>query len=143
MVERQGPLGGQIGTGDALLEVLPSSGVLAQVEQGAPERGMGLEEVRWHGLTLRQPIELFPQLPCCWQRPPTVIELTEALQRREELGRVANLCAQRPRPGIGLLYLWGRIAFGGDERRPQGELQVEFLLDPCRGLGERSQQRQP
>ena len=50
--------------------------------------------------------------------------------------------AQDPRPGVGLLHLRGRQALG-DQRRPQSQLQVEFLLDPRRGLGERGQQLQP
>ena len=34
------------------------------------------------------------------------------------------------------------MALGGHQRRPQGELQVELLLGPRRGLGQRGQQRQ-
>jgi hypothetical protein len=37
---------------------------------------MGLQEVRGRGLTLRQLVELFPQLPRCRKSPPAVIELT-------------------------------------------------------------------
>ena len=47
MAERQGPLRRWVGEGDALLEVRPGGGVVAQVEQGAPERVMCLQEVRW------------------------------------------------------------------------------------------------
>jgi hypothetical protein len=58
------------------------------------------------------------------------------------LGRVADLLAQHPRPGVGLLHVRGRHALGGDQRRSQRELQVEFVLRPRRGLGEGGEQRQ-
>ena len=76
MAERQGSLRRRVGEGDPLLEVRPGGGVFAQVEQGRPERIMGLQAVRRRSLMLRQLEELFPQLPRRRQRPPAVIEPT-------------------------------------------------------------------
>jgi hypothetical protein len=69
MAAHQSLLCGRIGAGDALLEVRPGGGIFAQVEQGAPERVMSFQEVRWRGLVLSEPVELFPRLACRWQRP--------------------------------------------------------------------------
>jgi hypothetical protein len=44
--------------------------------------------------------------------------------------------------GISLFHLRGRHALGGDQRRPQGNLDLKLLLGPRRGLGEHGQQRQ-
>jgi hypothetical protein len=41
-------------------------GVFAQVEQGLPERSMGLQAVRRVSRTLRQSVQLFPELPRRW-----------------------------------------------------------------------------
>ena len=46
LVERLGPLRRRVDEGDPLLEVRPGGGVVAQVEQGRPERVMGLQAVR-------------------------------------------------------------------------------------------------
>ena len=43
MAERLGLLRRRVDKGDALLQVRPGVGVFAQVEQGAPERLMGLQ----------------------------------------------------------------------------------------------------
>jgi hypothetical protein len=42
MAERQGPLLRRVGEGDPLLKVRLGRGVFAQVEEGAPERVVGL-----------------------------------------------------------------------------------------------------
>ena len=54
---------------------------------------------------------------------------------------LANLYAQRPRPGMGLLYLRGRWALDGRQSHPQGHHQGELLLRAGRRLGQRGQQR--
>ena len=76
MAERQGVLRCWVDAGDPLLQVRPGGGIFAQVKQGVPERVMGLQEGRWHGFTLRQCVELFPQLPRCRQCPSSAIERT-------------------------------------------------------------------
>jgi hypothetical protein len=76
MTELQGSLLRRVDEGDPLLEVRPGINILIQLEQGVPELVMGLQEGRWRGLTLRQLVELFPQLPRRRQRPPGAIALT-------------------------------------------------------------------
>ena len=76
MAEHQGPLRRRVDEGDPLLQVRPGGGIFAQEEQGAPERVMGLQAARRGGLALRQPVELFPELPRRRQRPPVAIEPT-------------------------------------------------------------------
>ena len=63
MAKRQGSLRRRVGEGNPLLEVGPGRDIFAQVEQGRPEGFMRLQAVHRVGLTLRQPEELFPQLP--------------------------------------------------------------------------------
>ena len=46
LAERLGALRRRVGESDPLLEVRPGRGVVAQVEQGRPERVMGLQAVR-------------------------------------------------------------------------------------------------
>ena len=69
IVEHQGSLHRRVDESASLFEVRPGGGIFTQIEQGVPEHFVGLEEVRWLGLALRQPIELFPQLPRRRQRP--------------------------------------------------------------------------
>jgi hypothetical protein len=63
MAERQGSLHRRIAEGNPLLKVSPCSGIFTQEEQGLPKGFMRLQAVQWVCLTLRQPEELFPQLP--------------------------------------------------------------------------------
>jgi hypothetical protein len=62
------------------------------------------------------------------------LSMPRAPQGLEELGRLADLRAQCPGPSIGLLDLRIRRVPGGDQRWPQGELQVELLLYPRRSF---------
>jgi len=50
---------------------------------------------------------------------------------------------QRPGAIVGLPHLRGCRALGGEQRWPQGQLYVQFLLRSRGGLGKRGQQRQP
>ena len=90
MVERQGPLCRQVGEGEALFQVRPGAPY-------SPRKYKVVPSASWASrrdvgtAALRQAIELFPQLSRRRQRPPAVIEQTQAAQRLEELGRLADL----------------------------------------------------
>src|SRR5262245_9967159 len=82
MIALQSPLRRRSGEGDRVLQVRPGGRVLAQEEQRAAERVMGLQAGRRCGLALCQPYELFPELTRRLQRPPRYIEPTETAERR-------------------------------------------------------------
>jgi len=128
MAEHQDLLRRRVAEGDALLEIGSGGGEFAQEEADNPERITGLQEQGWSRLALRQPVELFPQLPPRGQRPPVEIELTQAPQHREKLGGVADLLAQRPCPGVGLLYLLSCVPLSRHQGRSQGNLHVDFAI---------------
>jgi hypothetical protein len=53
---------GQVDEGNALREVSPGRGIVAQIEQGLPQCVVGLKEVRRRRLMLGQTVEFFAQL---------------------------------------------------------------------------------
>ena len=107
MAEHQGALRRGVDEGDPLLQVLPGRGVITEVEQGLPEGIMRLQRGAWVGRTLRQPHELFPQLPRRLERSPcsdrTAISPTgserAAASRRPGCTTPAPGCRSAPPPG--------------------------------------------
>ena len=104
---------------------------------------VGLQQARRVVSLLRQLQTLLPQLARRLVRPPPVIELPESPQDGEELGRLAHALTERPRPGIGVFRLGGGKALRDHQRRAQGGLQEELLLDALGGLRERLEHREP
>ena len=72
--EHLGPLRRRVSEGDPLFDMRTGGGVVAQEEQGRPERVMRLQTGHRVGPTLCQSEELFPQLPRRRQCPPATIE---------------------------------------------------------------------
>src|SRR5262249_60023061 len=101
MAKRLGPLCHWVREGNPLFEVRPGRGEVAQEEQRVPERYMGLQTMRQRALVLREVVQLLFELPRRWQRSSGQIKSRQAQKRREQLGGLANLRAQLPRPRIG------------------------------------------
>jgi hypothetical protein len=74
MADGLGALHGRVDEGNALREVPPGSAILAEIEQGLPQRVMGLEEMRRRRFNPCQSVEFFTQLHCRWQGSPATIE---------------------------------------------------------------------
>ena len=71
--------------------------------------------------------DLFPRFPRALERPSILIELIQAIEDRKDLRRFPELPAQLMGPQVGLLDIYGAIAFGDLERRPQGQLHPQLL----------------
>ena len=114
--------------GHALLQVGTGRDQLAQPEQGISQGAVPLQEERRIVVPLRQGEEVFGQLTGGLQVPPYIIKPPEAKQHRADLTGVSQPPAQGPCPAVGVFDLRGGKAPGGQERRPQGALQREFVL---------------
>ena len=80
---------------------------------------MSLDARHRRGHMLDEVGELGAVFQSCLHRPVRLIEPTQAPQCGAELRRVTHLLAERQRPGLGLLHLRGRMAFGQHQDRPQ------------------------
>jgi hypothetical protein len=106
----------------ALLEMGARKGQLSHQEIGGPERVVRLQPTRRVVSLLRQLQTLLSQLAGSLVRAPTVIELPESPQDREELRRLARALTELPRSGIRVFRFGGGKALGVHQRRAQGDL---------------------
>jgi hypothetical protein len=105
-----------------LCQVCESRASCPQEEQCRPQGTVCHQKhCRVLGL-LRQSQELLAQGARCLILGADLIIITQAVQRWEQLMGVGQVMTELPGAGIGLLHLRRRIACGGNERRPQGDV---------------------
>src|SRR5262245_11174670 len=114
---------------EALLQMRVRKAQFAQQEPSSPQRVVRLQKARRVVSLLRQLQTLLAQLARRLVRPPPVVELPESTQDGEELGRLAHALTERPRSRIGVFRLGGGKTLRHHQRRTQGGLQEELLLD--------------
>ena len=118
-------------------------GCRTQVEQRRPHGTVRRHE---HGRVLdllRQGQELLAQGMCRLVLGTHEIIIPQTTQHREKLVGVFQVLTELPGAGVGLFHLRRRIAFGGNQRRPQGDVQRQFLLAALWRGRQRLQQLQP
>ena len=74
---------------------------------------------------------------------PQKIKPIQASECLETLRRLSDLTAELPRAGIDPFHVRGGQPLGGRQRRAEGDLQGELLLDALGGIWQRLKQRQP
>ena len=91
---------------------------------------------------LRQREELLAQGMRRLQLGTHMIIIPETTECREQLVRIVEVLTELPRTRVGLGDLRRRVAFGGNQRCPEGDQHIHFTLDALTGLRERGQQLQ-
>ena len=107
----------------SLCQVHVRRGCCAQEKQRRPQGTVCHQKhCRVPGL-LRQSQELLAQGAGRLILGAHLIIITQAVQRWEQLIGVVQVVTELPGAGVGLLHLRRRIACGGNERSPQGDVQ--------------------
>ena len=83
---------------------------------------------------IRDPQQARAQLTRNLELPPALMKAPEPEQHRKEPNRVSHLRAQLAGPLIGPRDLGRPVAPGRRQRRPEHDLQRQFLLNPLRRL---------
>src|SRR5215510_4843210 len=84
--------------------------------------------------------ELLTERVCRLQLGTHMVILPESTQYREKILRIVEVCTEVLRTCVGFYNLRCPVAFGSNERRSQGNVQIHFMLETLRGLGERYKQ---
>ena len=77
---------------------------------------------------LGQAEQRVPELARRVQLEPDHIKAPQAIQHRDQLGRLAHLLTQRVGLGVGVLHLGRGVPFGNLQGRAQGDMQGQGLL---------------
>ena len=118
-----------------LRQVRVRRGWRAQEGQCRPQGTVGRHEHCGVLGLLRQGQELLAQGVRRLQLGVHEIIIPQATQRWETLLGVFQVLTEVPGAGVGLFHLRRRVAFGGNQRRPQGNVQRQFLLAALRRGG--------
>src|SRR4029078_5205998 len=110
------------------------SSELPEPKQVIPQYLVGNQQEGGVWLAPSQGEELLSQLQGRLVLSPFSIELTEALQNREELRGVARELTEFSGSRVGVFHLWGGNALGGHQESTQGNLQGQFLPGALRGI---------
>jgi len=127
-VEHPSSLCRQVYEGNPLFQVGPGGDEFSLEMQSPPECVMRLQTRCRRHLVLRQSVKLFRHLPRCRILTPAMIKSKQTLQRREELGRVAELLTQGARPCVGLPHFRGAMALDSHQDWSQSKLYLELLV---------------
>ena len=86
---------------------------------------------------LRQRQKLLAQCLCPLQLGAYEIMIPQSTQDGEKLVWGFQVCTKMLRAEVGVCHLRSRRTFRGNERCPERDLHLHFLLRVLRGLGER------
>ena len=121
---------------DSLFQVRPSLDEVSQEVERGPQRLMRHQEEFGILDTLRQREKLGPDLGRRVELRPLPIEHVQPHQDTEQLRCLFDLLAQRSRARVGALHLGRRVALRGHQRRAEGGLERQLLLDAVGRIGQ-------
>ena len=121
---------------DSLLQVRPSLDEVSEEVERGPQRLMRHQEELGVPDTLRQREKLGPDLGRRVELRPLPVEHVQSHQDTEQLRRLFDLLAQRPRARVGAFHLGRRITLRGHQRRAERGLERQLLLDAAGRIGQ-------